>query len=205
MGIWDNAKAKKEHNDAVIKRMKEGKQLFAATVKYSGGHREVTKACDVILVVNPYGVFFRPGITQVIHLPIESIIRAEYVDGTQISKDVTLTRLLLFNILAFGLKKKRTEEHHFIVITYIENGIENKIIFEHKKAPEAVGAIMQAKHEYINTQPILEVNTAVKSIEEEPKNLDIPEQIRKLAALKEDGILTDEEFQNKKAELLSRL
>lgn len=34
---------------------------------------------------------------------------------------------------------------------------------------------------------------------------DIPEQIEKLAALKEKGIITDEEFQAKKSELLARL
>jgi hypothetical protein len=34
---------------------------------------------------------------------------------------------------------------------------------------------------------------------------DIPGQIAKLAALRDDGILSDEEFQNKKAELLKRL
>jgi len=34
---------------------------------------------------------------------------------------------------------------------------------------------------------------------------DIPDQLRKLAELKEQGIVTDEEFQTKKAELLARL
>lgn len=205
MGIWDNAKAKKEQNDAIIKKMKAGKVLFSASVKYSGGHREVSKACDGILVINPLGVFFRPGITQVIHMPIESIVRAEHVDDTQISKDVTLTRLLLVGIFAFGLKKTKKDEHHFAVITYIENGIENKIIFEHKKAPEVVGAIMKSKHENSYNVSVIELKETAAAIDEVPKTLDIPDQIRKLAELKEDGILTEEEFQNKKAELLSRM
>jgi Zn-finger nucleic acid-binding protein len=34
---------------------------------------------------------------------------------------------------------------------------------------------------------------------------DIPSQIQKLSDLKEQGILTDEEFEKKKTELLSRL
>jgi hypothetical protein len=34
---------------------------------------------------------------------------------------------------------------------------------------------------------------------------DIPEQIRKLAALRDDGVLTDEEFAAKKAELLAKM
>lgn len=38
-----------------------------------------------------------------------------------------------------------------------------------------------------------------------PPSLDIPDQIRKLAKLKDDGIISSEEFEAKKAELLSRL
>lgn len=36
-------------------------------------------------------------------------------------------------------------------------------------------------------------------------NEDVPEQIKKLSELKEQGILTEEEFSNKKAELLARI
>ena len=36
------------------------------------------------------------------------------------------------------------------------------------------------------------------------QSIDIPEQIRKFAELKEQGILTEEEFQTKKRELLSK-
>jgi hypothetical protein len=38
-----------------------------------------------------------------------------------------------------------------------------------------------------------------------PITLDIPDQIRKLAQLKEQGILTQEEFESKKKDLLSRM
>jgi Bacterial PH domain/Short C-terminal domain len=40
---------------------------------------------------------------------------------------------------------------------------------------------------------------------QQPPALDIPEQIGKLAKLKEHGLLTEDEFQSKKQELLSRL
>ncbi|KGK88056.1 SHOCT domain-containing protein [Clostridium sp. HMP27] len=207
MGVWDNAKAKKEKNDILIKQMKENNQLFGATVKYSGGHREVSKACDGVLVINKLGVYFRPGITQVIYIPIEAITSAEYIDGTQISKDVTLTRLLLFNIFAFGLKKKKVDQHHFIVITYMENGMMNKIIFENKKAPEAVGAIMQAKQENRSVECNIAVTQEVlpSSQANEVSSNSIPDQIRQLAELKNEGILTEDEFNLKKSELLARL
>jgi Short C-terminal domain len=38
-----------------------------------------------------------------------------------------------------------------------------------------------------------------------PDSPDVTEQIRKLAELRDQGILTDEEFQSKKKELLSKL
>lgn len=201
MGIWDNARAKKESNDALVKKMKDGKVLFNGIVKYAGGHKDIPKACDGNLVITEHGLFFRPGLTQVMHIPITDITKVEHLDDTQISKDVTLTRLLLVGIFAFGLKKKRKEEHHFVVINHIDLGMENKLIFEHKKAPQCVAAIMQAKQ--IGG---LSINTlSITGVNEVSDGTDIPDQIRKLAALKEDGILTDDEFQNKKAELLAKM
>jgi Short C-terminal domain/zinc-ribbon domain len=38
-----------------------------------------------------------------------------------------------------------------------------------------------------------------------PPSLDIPDQIRKLAKLKDDGIISSEEFEAKKTELLRKL
>jgi hypothetical protein len=38
-----------------------------------------------------------------------------------------------------------------------------------------------------------------------PPSPDIPEQIRKLAKLKDDGIISSEEFEAKKTELLRKL
>lgn len=200
MGIWDNAKAKKENNDALVKKMKSGKILFNGVVKYAGGHRELSKACDGNLVITEGGLFFRPGLTQILHIPIENIINAEHVDDTQISKDVTLTRLLLVGIFAFGLKKKRKEEHHFIVIKHSDLGMECKLIFEHKKAPQCIAAIMQAK------QLMGVSSNKPKTITSDNlETSDIPEQIRRLSELKEEGILSEEEFQNKKIELLARM
>ena len=41
--------------------------------------------------------------------------------------------------------------------------------------------------------------------EEKKNNTDIPSQIQKLSELKESGILTEEEFQEKKSQLLSKM
>lgn len=44
-----------------------------------------------------------------------------------------------------------------------------------------------------------------KAEKTENQSMDIPEQIEKLSALKDKGIISEEEFQSKKAELLARL
>ncbi len=46
---------------------------------------------------------------------------------------------------------------------------------------------------------------AAESAPAQPQAIDVPEQIRKLAELHAQGILTDDEFQTKKRELLDRL
>jgi hypothetical protein len=46
---------------------------------------------------------------------------------------------------------------------------------------------------------------AAPTTPQQPPVIDIPEQIEKLAKPKEQGILTEDEFQSKKQELLSRL
>ncbi|MGB8312123.1 MAG: SHOCT domain-containing protein [Halobacteriota archaeon] len=42
-------------------------------------------------------------------------------------------------------------------------------------------------------------------LQQQTPSIDIPEQIRKLAELKDQSILTEEEFQTKKQELLSKM
>ena len=54
------------------------------------------------------------------------------------------------------------------------------------------------------TQPA-QPQVAAPMLPQQPPALDIPEQIEKLGKLKEHGLLTEDEFQSKKQELLSRL
>jgi len=54
------------------------------------------------------------------------------------------------------------------------------------------------------TQPA-QPQVAASMPPQQPPTIDIPEQIEKLGKLKEHGLLTEDEFQSKKQELLSRL
>ncbi|MBC7251981.1 MAG: PH domain-containing protein [Anaerolineae bacterium] len=71
--------------------------------------------------------------------------------------------------------------------------------------------MLNQKSELVRSQPQQPTPTPTPQTappalaEEEPTPQNIPELIRKLDALRQQGVLTEEEFQAKKAELLERL
>ncbi len=77
---------------------------------------------------------------------------------------------------------------------------ENTVAFivKHQPAFEAIKQAVEQKMHNVRSgrlqQPM-----------QQPVPVDIPGQIQKLAELKNQGILTEQEFQQKKQELLSRL
>ena len=74
----------------------------------------------------------------------------------------------------------------------------------------AIGSFTDIEGRAITYQSANTANTAISThvsekVAEAPPAKDIPAQIEKLADLKDKGIITDEEFQQKKQELLDRI
>lgn len=204
------AEAKKE-KDQKKNEFKEalknaGVSYGSSICDYFGGHPEILNKATGTLEIKKDGLYFQRTIPFAgFIIPIQDITKAEFKNDTQISKDVTLVRLLALGVFAFGAKKKTKEEHNYLVVTYNSNGIENAVIFEanggllSKGANALVGAIMKARQEYLNENPTTE-EVAIES-----NSNDIPSLIKKLSDLKEQGILSEEEFDSKKKELLSKI
>ena len=57
---------------------------------------------------------------------------------SEIKKDVTLSRLLILGVLAFGTKKKTTVIKRFIIITYNDNDKECKVILQCQNAQKII-------------------------------------------------------------------
>lgn len=222
MGWFENQKERNEQTKARrvgIKEEKEqDKNTFKETYKnagvsygssiceYFGGHPNILNKTVGTLDIKKNGLYFQRSLPfGSFIIPIQDIVKADFKNDTQISKDVTLTRLLALGIFAFGAKKKTKEEHNYLVITYVSEGIENAIIFEanggiiNKGANALVGGIMKARQEYIKENPSIE-KAAVENTSD-----DIPGLIKKLNDLKEQGILTEDEFNAKKKELLLKI
>lgn len=91
-------------------------------------------------------------------------------------------------------------------IAFIYAGMIEKNIKNYQQAVKEDNAIVFGKKElndFLNLKKRIEDRNNEKADNYTDEN--IPEQIKKLSELKDNGILTEEEFINKKTELLSRM
>lgn len=104
------------------------------TFEYCGGNDNIIKNCKVMLSWYKNGSYleiqYRLGLNPIEEkIPYDKIIKVSGKTEIQIKNDVTLTRLALFGIFAFGMKKERKESNYFLVIEYInEDGENQKLI-----------------------------------------------------------------------------
>lgn len=199
MGLFGDKESKEKKKQAFNEFKSQGKIIGFAAGKYLGGHPDILVSLDGMIHVNPSGIFFDASLSnQFFFIPISQIMKSELKTEEQISKDVTLTRLVALGIFAFGLKKKRIEKQFYLIITYIDAGIENTIAVEtNAVASTASSAIVKFRMEYAKTNPeIVSTNEDINSI---------PNMLKKLSDLKNDGILTEAEFNEKKKELLAKI
>ena len=148
------------------------------------------------LKLNPdEGITWRANLGPKVIIPWASIETID-IDGESTSR-MTLTRVVTVGVFALGAKKK-TDTTMVIVTPTKEFSFE----FE-KTQPTVVRNKMR---------PVLSALSAASATAMEaplavapPLAVGVPEQIQQLAALRDQGILTAEEFDAKKAELLARM
>lgn len=171
---------------------------------------------NVVYVQGPWGVKANSQMTMTfddsgLELRVGFINKQEFfipyeaITGMTVdtAERMTLTRVLLVGIFAFGLKKKDKflkldfqDDTNTAVSTVFGKGPGCDV-------PTLQGRISQAKHDYLAARPEATVVDAVPI--ETSATIDISATIEDLAQLRDKGILSEEEFQQKKAELLSRL
>lgn len=194
----ENAQEQKQEQDDKAKKYGKfigetvnEKSIIKVKGKYYGGYPGMPKAIDGKVIINKLGFYFSANMNEFFNIPIGDITKAEYKTEDQLRTDAALARYELFGIFSAGISSKRS----FLLLTYNESGMENKIVFESREAPGMVSAIMESRQTYVKAIPVPNNSTGI----------DIPEQIKKLSELKEQGILSQEEFDTKKTELLSRI
>jgi len=172
-----------------------------AHVLYVQGPWGVKANSQMTITMDDSGLVLRVGIIkkQEFFIPYEAITTMT-VDTAE---RMTLARVLLVGIFAFGLKKKDKflkldfqDDTHTAVSVIFGKGPGCNV-------PTLQGLISQAKHDYLIACPeavVVEVDPI-----ETNTTTNISAAIENLSQLCDKGILSKEEFQQKKTDLLSRL
>ena len=174
-------------------------QLWA--IELTGGSPDFKSGEKVNLWMDNRVLELRASLRRIRYELVYLDARAE--TQQQFESRVTATRLLAVGIFAFAFKKKSVQNHQYLTLTSTDPAKMATIVFETDAAAKlaakihAAAAPLQVK---IADQHRKENATPPNSGQD-----DIPEKLRQLAELRNQGILTPEEFEAKKADLLSRM
>jgi hypothetical protein len=114
------------------------------------------------------------------------------------AESLTAMRLQLFGIFAFAPKKKQ----HYLVISFVDqNGFTHNPVFEGIH----INAVYQAIYERLAAARAQAKFVAQQVQMAQAPPIDVTEQIKKLGELRDQGLLTEQEFDSKKQELLARM
>lgn len=145
-------------------------------------------------------------------IPYRLIKAANVETAERIGMLRTAAGYALFGVLgaglaAFGFKKK----DKFLHVEFVDKGMDSSLVLGKGTlgtSMEAIrGELLATRREHLASMPEEEAQTpaAVTEAEDRGRGGDIVEQVEKLAALRDKGLITDEEFEAKKKELLSRI
>ncbi|ORX22475.1 hypothetical protein BVF91_11585 [Thermoanaerobacterium sp. PSU-2] len=133
---------------------KYGKRIMAAMSKYVGGNLSLSPNEDIEIICYEKGIALHPA-KYFLNYENDEFITYDRLQPTsfkteeQISKDVTLTRLLLVGIFAFGLKKKRVTHEQYLIINYDKES--NGIFQIPKLYINIVAKINEARSKYLSS------------------------------------------------------
>lgn len=84
---------------------------------------------QVVVKVDRESVIVSIPLVDKVRILKEHLISVQEKTEDQISKDVTLTRLLAFGIFAFGMKKKRRNTEKYLILSYMEGHQQMAAVF----------------------------------------------------------------------------
>ena len=184
-------------NEAIEeKKLKEELGLLddvSIKLEYKGGHPDLKKEKDCTMKITNDDLTISYGISQG-KIDFSSITGIHYETAEQISRRITATRLLTLGVFAFAFKKKKKDSQKYLTIKFTVNDMECAALFSGKKSQDAYSKLFERYSNFKNRQ----------SNEETTENSNDPyEELKKLKELLDMGIISEEEFESKKKELLN--
>jgi len=192
--IKDAKKRKKK-----IKELGAEKQYSFGKYLYGMKGTNLMGSVECVEIKNEF--VFLVGSDEIGRIPVESISNIWVEDKSQVSSRFTATRIATLGIFALAAKKKQTTPSFYLTIEWRTGDLTNNAIFEFSSLAEAniVNNNLREKIDKVLKERPTEQPPSVSSKE------DILNQIEKLAEMKNKGILTEEEFNQKKKELLDKM
>lgn len=114
------------------------------------GHPYINTNTNVYLVINNDNNLYlyktwndvMSKTNEMSKIPINQITRYELKTESEIQKDVTLARLLVLGVLAFGLKKKTEINNTYFILSYVQNNVPIDCIFKNTVNNQQLGNII---------------------------------------------------------------
>ncbi len=172
-----------------------------ATLTYLGGIPQIKKSCDVKVhaFINEVQIDAKGGLFgTTVKIPYTNIYDVQLQTEEQVSKDVTLTRLLLIGVFAFGAKKKTKTVNYCLVIDYEKDGIRTKGVFSGESCNKIYGEITTWRQKALQKQGTQAEPTAPTT----NQTTDPAAEIAKYKSLLDSGAITPDEYEAKKKQLL---
>lgn len=172
-----------------------GARLRALSVEYMGGYGDKRKARGVLTFYERQTEFSSVMSTK-FTIP-NSQIKDVVVEGKdEVNRRVTVTRLIAVGIFAFALKKKGKDKEAYITLGLADG--QEVLLFVDNKAP------MQLRAKLAKViSAVKQANVASQGQVAQQAQGSVADELAKLASLKEQGILTQDEFDSEKTRLLN--
>lgn len=173
-----------------------GNILKAVSLDYMGGYNDYKKAKGILTFYEKQTEFSSPLSTKftISNNQVTNIV----IEGKDdVSRRVTVTRLLAVGIFAFALKKKKKEKEAYLTVELSDG--QEVIFFVDNNSPMELKTKL-AKVVSLVKQAGVSSNNAQAT---QNQQVGVADELTKLARLKEQGVITQDDFDKKKTELLS--
>ena len=179
----------------------------APRVQYEGGNPSLITSMSMRAIVNSDSISFLPlfipeankGLgTTTTTIPYSTISNIQVESQQEIERRITATRLLALGVFAFAVKKKEIHVSEYLTIDVKdENDLEFTMVFSGTQIRELLRDVFEKLSLFRKDHPKIDEDKV-----EKPSSKSIPEQLKEYKELLDLGILTNEEFDKKKKELL---
>lgn len=190
------ASAYESHKEKVAATKEaRGNTLKAVSLDYMGGYNDYKKAKGILTFYEKQTEFSSPLSTKFIisNKQVSNIV----IEGKDdVSRRVTVTRLLAVGIFAFALKKKKKEKEAYLTVELSDG--QEVIFFVDNNSPMELKTKLAKVISSVKQSGVASTHNQIAQNQQSS----VADELTKLAKLKEQGVITQDEFDKKKTELL---